>query len=112
MFLQARLKLTGLYVLIVAVIVFGFSFFLYQDIRGNLQDADQENFADIQHHDSFIERTLSETANNILLADFFVIVLAAGLSYVLAGKTLEPIQRSVEAQKAFAEKRPPVFKSR
>ena len=102
MFLQARLKLTGLYTLIVAIIVCGFSLYLFQNIRVNLQDADQENFVDMQHHNSFIERTLSETSNNILLADLFIIVMAAGLSYVLAGKTLEPIQQSVEAQRTFA----------
>ncbi len=102
MFFQARLKLTGLYVLIVAIIVCGFSFYLYQNIRVNLQDTDQEDFADIQHHDSFIEHTLSKTANNILLADLVIVVLAAGLSYVLAGRTLRPIQLSVEAQRTFA----------
>ena len=102
MFFHARIKLTALYVLIVAFIVCGFSLFLYQNIRTNLQDADQENFTDSQHQQVFIEHTLDGTQNNIILADIIIIVLAAGMSYVLAGRTLKPIQLSLEAQRAFA----------
>lgn len=102
MFFHARIKLTALYVLIVALIVCGFSLFLYQSIRTNLQDADQENFTDSQHQQVFIEHTLDGTQNNIILADIIIIVFAAGLSYVLAGRTLKPIQLSLEAQRAFA----------
>ena len=102
MFFKARIKLTALYVLIVVLIVCGFSLFLYQNIRTNLQDADQENFADFEHQQVFIEHTLDGTQNNIILADIIIIVLAAGMSYMLAGRTLKPIQLSLEAQRAFA----------
>ena len=102
MFIQARLKLTALYVITVAVIVCGFSVYLYQNIQSNLQDSDQDNFSDMQHHDSFIDHTLSETRKNILFADAVIIIGAAGLSYMLAGMTLRPIQQSLEAQRSFA----------
>ena len=102
MFIRARLKLTALYVLIVALIITGFSLFLYHSISSNLGDASQDEFSDSQHQQAFIGHTLDDTQNNILIADIFILLTAAGLSYILAGYTLKPIQRSVEAQRAFA----------
>lgn len=101
-FLRARLKLTALYVLIVAVIVFGFSIFLYQSIDHNLRDASEDDFAGTENHRHFINNTLPAVQNEFIFADIVILAVAAALSYVLAGKTLEPIQRSVEAQQAFA----------
>jgi two-component system sensor histidine kinase CiaH len=101
-FLKARLKLTGLYILIVALIVFGFSVFLYQSIGRNLKDVQDEDFAGPQFHQHFIQSTLLTVENDLLLADLVIILAAAGISFILAGETLKPIQRSVEAQKAFA----------
>ncbi len=102
MFFKARLKLTGLYVLIVAVIVLGFSLFLYQSIKTNLRDASDDDFADRGSHQHFIQDTLGSVENDLALADLVIILVSAGLSFALAGKTLKPIQLSVEAQKAFA----------
>jgi two-component system sensor histidine kinase CiaH len=101
-FLKARLKLTALYVLIVAVIVFGFSIFLYQSIGQNLKDASDDEFAGVEFHRHFVENTLGSLKDDLILADIVILGIAAGLSFVLAGKTLKPIQLSVEAQKAFA----------
>lgn len=101
-FLRARFKLTALYVVIVAVIVFGFSLFLYQSIKGNLRDASDNDFADIESHQHFSQDTLGQIKDDLILADFVILIITAGLSYVLAGKTLKPIQQSVEAQKVFA----------
>ena len=101
-FLKARLKLTGLYVLIIAVIIFGFSIFLYNSVSHNLRDASDDEFADSGSHQHFVENTLGSVEYEILFADLFILVVSAGVSYVLAGKTLLPIQQSVEVQKAFA----------
>ncbi len=102
MFLRARLKLTGLYVLILAVIVFSFSALFYQSVRLNLISSREEYFAGILPHRHFIEDTLGVVARQILIGDIFVLIVAGGLSYILAGKTLEPIEHSVESQKKFA----------
>jgi signal transduction histidine kinase len=102
-FLKARLKLTALYVLIVAVIIVGFSIFLYQSVSHNLRDASDDEFADTGSHQQFVQNTLGLVGEEILLADIFILLASAGLSYALAGYTLRPIQRSVEAQKIFSE---------
>jgi signal transduction histidine kinase len=102
LFLKARLKLTALYVLIVAIIIFSFSIFLYQNIERNLKDASDDDFADIKSHQHFSENTLDSVESDLILADIIILIVTAGLSFILAGKTLKPIQLSVEAQKAFA----------
>ncbi len=101
-FFKARLKLTALYVVIVAVIVIGFSLFLYQSIGHNLNDASDDDFSGLESRHHFVQNTLDSVQNDLMLADLFIILTTAGLSFVLAGKTLKPIQLSVEAQKAFA----------
>ena len=102
MFFTARLKLTALSVLIVASIVCGFSIFIYRNIEQNLKDASEEDFAGIEFHRHFLEHTLGIVQNDLLLADTVILIAAVGLSFMLAGKTLKPIQLSLEAQKAFA----------
>jgi two-component system OmpR family sensor kinase len=101
-FFKARLKLTTLYVFIVAIIIFGFSIFLYQSIGRNLKDASDDDFADVKSHHHFVENALPSVLNDLILADIFILIITAGFSFVLAGKTLKPIQESVEAQRAFA----------
>jgi two-component system sensor histidine kinase CiaH len=101
-FFRARLNLTLLYVLIVALIVLGFSLFLYQNIGHNLKDARDDDFAGAVPRQHFVDNTLESIQYEIFVADLFILITTAGLSFVLAGKTLEPIQRGVEAQKAFA----------
>jgi signal transduction histidine kinase len=67
-----------------------------------LRYASDDDFADTGSHQHFVQNTLGSVENNLILADFFIIFVAAGVSFALAGKTLKPIQRSVEAQKTFA----------
>jgi signal transduction histidine kinase len=102
-FFWARIKLTSIYVIILALILFGFSTILYQNLDRSLVDASEDNFADVESHHHFVESTLSTVGNEILLIDIFILIAAAGVSYVLAGYTLRPIQKSVEAQKKFSE---------
>jgi signal transduction histidine kinase len=86
----------------VAIIVLGFSIFLYQSIGHNLNDANDDDFSGLDSRHHFVQNTLDSVQNDLMLADLFILITAAGLSFVLAGKTLKPIQLSVEAQKAFA----------
>jgi two-component system sensor histidine kinase CiaH len=102
-FLWARLKLTGIYVFILAVILLGFSLVLYQNLQRNLEDASEDNFPDVETHHHFVQNTLADVENEILIIDLIILFAAAGISYVLAGYTLRPIQNSMEAQKKFSE---------
>ena len=71
LFLKARIKLTALYVLIVAIIIIGFSIFLYQSVGKNLRDANDDDFNDVGARQHFIENTLSSLQNDLVLADIF-----------------------------------------
>src|ERR1700682_1259710 len=92
-FFWARLKLTGIYVLILGLILLGFSLILYQSLDRNLVDASEDNFADVETHHQFVQNTLSTVGNEILIIDLIILIASAGVSYVLAGYTLRPIQR-------------------
>jgi len=102
-FLWARLKLTGIYVGILAVILLGFSLVLFQNVARNLNDACEDDFAGPEFHHHFVQNTLDRVERDILFIDTIIIVIAAGISYAFAGYTLRPIQISMEAQKKFAE---------
>lgn len=103
-FLWARLKLTGIYVIIVAIIVVGFSLFLYQNLQHSLYEANDSDFADTGSQQHFIEHTLSSFENDILIIDIIILLATGALGYAFAGYTLRPIQDALEAQQAFSEK--------
>lgn len=111
-FLKTRITLTAWYVLILAVILFAFSFVLY--------NGEQHDFVRIIVQRDFgghfrgilstfakanVEEQLAEIRRaflfNLLLVDGFVLFLGGVLSYFLAGKTLSPIQDTFTKQKTF-----------
>ena len=102
-FLYARLKLTGIYVLILAVILIGFSAYLYQAVKVNLSDALDGEFVDAPSQLNYSERTLHSVEIDLIIVDFIILIVAAGASFVLAGYTLSPIQKALEAQRKFSE---------
>jgi signal transduction histidine kinase len=102
-FFWARLKLTGVYVLILAIILIGFSGILYQNLGRSLSDASEDDFSGIESHHHFVQNTLAGIENEIILIDLIILVVAAGVSYALAGYTLRPIQQSLVAQRIFSE---------
>lgn len=102
-FISARLKLTAVYVLILGLILVVFSVVLYKSFEGNLSDASEDTFSGIESHHQFVEDTLSTVRNEILFTDIIILLIAAGVSYVLADYTLKPIQRSMENQRKFSE---------
>ena len=102
-FFFARLKLTSIYVLILAIILVGFSATLYQSLSQSLTDANDENFSGVESHRQFVRATLGDVENQIVFIDLSILIAAAALSYVFAGYTLRPIQRAVEAQRIFSE---------
>lgn len=101
LFFRARLKLTAFYIILIAVIMAIFSLALYHSLLNNLNDgfSDQENGV-IQN--IAIDRTIDSLQNNIIIIDISVLLLAIILSFFLAGKTLIPIKKSLEAQQQFS----------
>jgi|GEM_PF-1012745 len=104
-FRVARIRLTAFYLLIITVIVVVLSSALYSVHSTNVHRF-QEHAAE-PAEDLLARRTmrqsltdyLEDLGRSIILADIITIVVAGGLSYVLAGRTLAPIRANMEAEK-------------
>lgn len=103
MFNSARVRLTAWYLLILAVIVGVLSMALYQLMlvvqRDELQAVHggaHRTIASVFAHDA------TTLAYQILAIDIGLLALAASGAYLLAGRTLRPIQETVERQRRFA----------
>lgn len=103
-FTWARLKLTATYLLIVAMILVVFSAALYSDVSVRVR-AEWERRAAITRSvgdETFYDATIEHLQTGILTVDVLIFLLAAGLSYWLAGYTLRPIKNALESQQAFS----------
>ncbi len=99
MFLRARLRLTAIYILALVCILGAFSILFYLDIRHDYMSALPGGTASTEP----LHGSLEEVVKGLLLADIGILIVAAWVSFVFAGITLRPIQRSIEAQTMFAE---------
>ncbi len=102
MFNKARIKLTAYYVLMLACILAFFSVLLFgyatHNLRVNFQDTDIPE----EIHTRVIHEASDDLLQSIVIADIVALVLAGGLSFVLAGSTLKPIQSALDAQEKFS----------
>jgi signal transduction histidine kinase len=103
MFHAARLRLTAWYLLILAIIVALLSLALYRLLlltqEAELDAVHSTTYHPLVHtfaHDQVI------LAYQIVAVDVGVLVLAAAGAYLLAGRTLRPIQQAMERQRRFA----------
>lgn len=103
MFSVARLRLTAWYLLILTVIVGLLSVGLYRLVH-QVQQADLHTQQPHRTHflaDLFAHETAT-LAYQIIAVDVALVVLAAFGAYLLAGRTLRPIELMVERQRRFA----------
>jgi len=107
MFDRARLRLTLWYLAILAVIVFLLSFALYDLLATIIQQAEADTLDPALRRG--VARFFARIASNqralaleIAAIDLGVLILAALGAYVLAGRTLRPIQESMDRQQRFA----------
>ncbi len=99
LFTWARIKLSVLYLLIVALILIFYSLAIYTNVRDNARD----NPLEIRNPEEqiFYDQSVDETRDLIFIVDGIVFTISAGLSYLLAGYTLKPIKEALDAQTAF-----------
>ncbi|MCA1599404.1 MAG: HAMP domain-containing histidine kinase [Chloroflexi bacterium] len=107
MFDRARLRLTLWYLAILAVIVFLLSFALYDLLATIIQQAEADTLSPalrrgVARFFARIASTQRALALEIAAIDLGVLILAALGAYVLAGRTLRPIQESMDRQQRFA----------
>ncbi len=116
MFRSARLKLTASYLAIIILISAAFSVTIYLGIAMNLGDRFQQMERRIMHDQmmgrpgrpdqppifrSDLEATKRGVAMVLVIANGLILIVSAGAGWVLAGKTLKPIEESMEEQKRF-----------
>jgi|SRR5579885_992037 len=111
-FTKTRLILSGWYTLILFLILLAFSIVLAITYNN-----DVTRIVLKQDFGNHVPRALSKVELRVVLAqvrelrntsrldiiiiDFITLLIGAGLSYFLAGKTLKPIQKNMESQKLF-----------
>lgn len=103
MFHAARLRLTAWYLLILAVIVAMLSFALYRLLL-LAQDSELHAAGTAARHSLVHAFARDEVilAYQIVAVDIGVLLLATIGAYVLAGRTLRPIEDAMERQRRFA----------
>lgn len=106
MFRTARLKLTGWYLLIIMFISIAFSGIIYGMVMREIDrfvHAPRFRFEEISNIEQ--NRLLSESQERVIwfLVEIngVILVISGSLGYILAGRTLSPIQKMLEEQKRF-----------
>lgn len=103
MFGEARLRLTAWYLAILTAIVAVLSFALYRLLLLT-QEAELHSVRQVAHHPLLraFTRDAVILAYQIVAVDLGVLLLAAAGAYLLAGRTLRPIEAAMERQRRFA----------
>jgi signal transduction histidine kinase len=103
MFSTARLRLTLWYLAVLAAIVILLSLALY-DVLIRLQQAEVQAIGRVVRHGvaQLFARDAHALAWQIGSIDLGMLILAALGAYVLAGRTLRPIQEAMDRQRRFA----------
>jgi two-component system sensor histidine kinase CiaH len=115
MFKKARLKLTAWYLLIIMTISISFSAFIYKsfttELHGRLSAIDRRlglqrlGFTpppgEVELFISDINEARERVLYTLVYTNALILVLSAGAGYFLAGKTLKPIEETMEEQKRF-----------
>lgn len=110
MFVKARLKLTGWYLLIIMIISLAFSGVIYRASSFELRrfaEAQQNRFERrIAPYPPMIDDELlieaqHRIANSLILINLTILGVSAILGYYLSGKTLSPIKEMMEEQYRF-----------
>lgn len=101
LFFKARLKLTGLYVAIIIILLFIFSQIIYISVSNNIKSNTEGDFVNKEQQIRFVQKQIDSLRAVLVSANIIVLLIVGGLSYFLAGKTLLPVEISMEQQKQF-----------
>src|SRR3989338_581858 len=124
MFQSARIKLTGWYLLIIMFISIAFSVVIYHQLTQEISRFEQaqrfrfeKNLRDFDlptppnpnmramkiliENPELIEEIKERVAITLVIINGGILILAGGLSYFLAGKTLSPIKNMMDEQNRF-----------
>jgi two-component system phosphate regulon sensor histidine kinase PhoR len=104
LFTWARIKLTATYVLIIVIILAVFSLILYVNLVDHLRhDLDKRTEYTVSNsEENPLEDAIERLQTSIITADIVVLLVTGSLSYWLAGYTLKPIRKALDAQTRFS----------
>ena len=106
-FFRARWKLTLLYVALITAVVVLLSTTLYAVHGNQLREEGGREIEGVRTEgghptiEPLLDRSLELLGRSIILLDAFTIVIAGGLSFWLADRTLRPIRDSVRGEQRF-----------
>jgi len=105
-FFRAKLKLTFFYIASLLIVIIVFSILLYALFVSNIAsnfEFEEESFSEVEIDTQYV--ILNNAINRLKLVliatDIVIILIMSGLGYFLAGKTLQPIKKSLDEQKRF-----------
>ena len=101
-FTWARISITALYLLIILGVLTVYSVAMYFSLLKNIteQIITVSNNSNVSH--DLLDHAIDNLQLKIFLIDLGTFIVAAWGSYWLAGVTLRPIKRALEAQEAFS----------
>lgn len=100
-FSWARISITALYLLIILLVLGIYSVAIYFSLLKNIQEQFMAVSNSVIHY-KLLDYATDSIQTQIVLIDIGTFVLAALSSYWLAGLTLKPVRRALEAQEAFS----------
>lgn len=101
LFLWARLKLTLIYLVIIASILTAFSVGLYINISKNIKDSYSDKKKTIISTQYSIQQADNKVEILLYFGNIALLFFSGGLAFILAGKNLKPIKKAMEKQKRF-----------
>ncbi len=101
-FKAARIRLTLYYIFVMVIVVGIFSGMLYVTLEKNIRDSIEENVGDQNVQVETVTATVDRLRITFFVLDGLILLLISALSYVLAGETLQPIVKALDAQKRFS----------
>ncbi|MDB5254702.1 MAG: histidine kinase [Candidatus Nomurabacteria bacterium] len=100
-FVWTRIKLTALYLLIIILTLAIYSAAMYFSLINNVRHEFVETADQVIRHQVY-EAAVDHIQFQIITIDIVIFLFASIGSYILAGVTLKPVKRSLEAQEAFS----------
>jgi two-component system, OmpR family, sensor histidine kinase CiaH len=105
-FFRAKLKLTFFYIATLLIVIIVFSIMLYTLFVNNIAsnfEFEEESYSEVETNSQYIilNNAISRLKLVLIITDIGIILIISGLGYFLAGKTLQPIKKSLEEQKRF-----------
>lgn len=101
LFFTTRLRLTAIYIVIIAVILFIFSQIIYVMIGRDIRRAAARYAVTDEQEMYFVEAAEGQLFTTLMLVNGGILLITGALSYFLAGKTLSPIKQTFDAQRQF-----------